>query len=420
MSGTPTANSVPEAPAASAAKLHVLDLTELKLRLGTKWSRLEGHVEQFFVTAIQKSLAPGDSFSRTGELSYVVLFRGLNEAEAQLKCRAISEDVCRRLFGEQSMQVTLRNLVAQVRDADEFANAETAPALDAMLEKRGKESLVSIDTKSECARQDETHLRLRFANGTNAFLAVPPGDIEFVYRPIWDSLKQVVVTYLCQPTFGSRLAQDQRPAGFCVAEDENDQATLDLLILRECAERVAKIRRDGLRVLIAAPLSFETLTRQRHWARYGQVHRELPQGTSRDLATLVYGIGSGVPGIRLGQELPKLASYTKNIFCVTDDIEGSSARFAGTGARALGLVFSSNDYEPHMIERLKKLGQSARDAALEAAALGVQTTSLALSAIAGGVRYLEGPAIRAASPDPRHAFSQSLEYLYAQKLAQAG
>jgi len=44
--------------------------------------------------------------------------------------------------------------------------------------------------------------------------------------------------------------------------------------------------------------------------------------------------------------------------------------------------------------------------------LGVPATSIALAAVEAGVRYLEGPAIRPAVSDPRHAFAHDVEQLY--------
>lgn len=405
----------PESSSTSAAKLHIFDVSELKNRLGAKWSRLSDHVEQFFECAIRRGLGPDDKYFRLEELSYVILFHQASEDEAQLRCCAVSRDVCQRLFGEQGMQVRLRNLVAQIPIADLSADDETARELDALLERAGKESIISVDSESESRRRGDVVLRLRY--GTGGVSSVRPDDIEFVYRPIWDALKQVVVTYLCQPTFGSCPASRMPPADFCVAQEEDDQATLDLLVLREGGARVERLHRDGLRVLVALPVAFTTLARPRSCANYMHSCQEIPAEIRRDFASLVFGIGPGVPGIRLGQEVPKLGAITKNVFCVADDVTGAGLRFAGTGARALGCSFGSSDSETRAIERVKRLGQCSREAGLDALALGVQSTSLALHAIAAGVRYLEGPAIRAASADPRHAFSQSLEYLYAEKLA---
>ena len=80
-------------------------------------------------------------------------------------------------------------------------------------------------------------------------------------------------------------------------------------------------------------------------------------------------------------------------------------------------VLTPTEAEPNTIEYLKRFAQHSRDAGIEAFVLGVRSTSIALNALNTGVRYLEGPAVRAACADPRHGYSQSLDYLYAGKIA---
>jgi hypothetical protein len=259
-------------------------------------------------------------------------------------------------------------------------------------------------------------LRLRFSDDGSFVRRVSMGEVEYLYRPIWDAAKQIVVTYICQPTLRSR-SQERVPNGFCIADNENDQATLDLLVLQECAAHTKRLRSDGLRILAAVPISFATVANSRLWFAYAEVRRKIPVEIARDLASVVVGIGRGVPNIRLGQELPKLSSLTRHVYCVVDDGGNAGLRFARTGARAVGIVISPEDHEIQSIERIKKLGQETQGDGLDAFALGIQSTSLALAAVNAGVRYLEGPAIRPASADPRHAFAQSLEYLYLSKLA---
>jgi hypothetical protein len=399
--------------------LHLLDLSQLKSHLGTKWSRLTGHFEQLFEASIRRRMGPGDLFLRIEELAYVVVFRGVSEAEAHFKCRAVAEEVCRHLFGEEAVRATVRNLVA-----DLCGEIPTGPgagqALDALLEKNGRETIISVQPDGRAAHIVETSARISFADDSGSCRDVMESEIGFLYRPVWDTQKQVVVIYLCQPVAPTHGAEHPVSSGFCKAENHQDQIALDILVLRECAERVRRLRRDGFRLQVALPVAFETIGRSRSWSDYLRTFREIPAELTRDLALMVFGIDSGVPGIRITQELPKLLSVSKAIFCVADDSTGGNgARFSGTGVRALGIALDHSQSELQSIERLKRLGQSARDVGLEAVALGLLSTSLTLNAMGAGVRYLEGPAIRPACPDPRHAFAQPLEYLYAGKLARS-
>src|SRR5262249_20603744 len=70
---------------ASAGKIQVLDLAQLKARIGSKWSRMAEPVQRFFEAAIKRHLGPGDAFHRSAELTYLVIFRGLSQAETELK-----------------------------------------------------------------------------------------------------------------------------------------------------------------------------------------------------------------------------------------------------------------------------------------------------------------------------------------------
>jgi hypothetical protein len=74
-------------PSASAGKLHLLDLADLKKQMGDRWTRMADPVERFFEDAVRRNLGPGDTFMRQGELSYILLFQNLSPEEAQINLR---------------------------------------------------------------------------------------------------------------------------------------------------------------------------------------------------------------------------------------------------------------------------------------------------------------------------------------------
>ena len=173
---------VPSGQSASAGKIQVLDLAQLKDHIGPKWNRMAEPVQQFFEAAIRRHLGPGDSFHRSGELTYLVVFRGLSPSETEFKCAAISEEVCARLFGSNGAEVILRNLVANVRASDIPAVGQGVTELDALLEQRGREVLVSKESA-----QAEAALRVRIRSEPDTIRRIASADLGFAYRPVWDS-----------------------------------------------------------------------------------------------------------------------------------------------------------------------------------------------------------------------------------------
>ena len=407
-------------PVASAGKIHLLDLTKLKERFGSKWERMEQHVQMFFESAIRRALKPGDTFSRLEGFSYLIMFRELSASEAEFKCTAISEEVCKRLFGENGEQISMRNLVAYVSlDAMPVGAAQEAE-LGALLEREGTEIIVTQDAHSAApsvSKPGERKLCLSLGGGPDRRMRVASHELKFVYRPIWDSINHVVLTYLCQPTVCSTVPNPEVVSGFCTADNENDQASLDIHVLRECMDRAIRLRRAGLRVVLAVPVHFTTIGSQRSWRDYSATMRQMPDEIARDFAFVVFGIEHGVPHIRLAQELPKLSKRSYRVFCAIERWQGVGARFAGTSAHGVGAALSERGDELQSISKVREVAKEAQAGAIDSFVLGLRSTSLALICIHSGIRYLEGPIVRPAVDDPRHGFAHDVEDLYKAKRA---
>jgi hypothetical protein len=407
-------------PVASAGKIRLLDITGLRERFGSKWERMAQHVQRFFEAAIRRALKPGDTYCHLEELSYLIMFRDLSAAEAEFKCMSISEEVCKRLFGENGQKIGLRNLVAHVGLARMPVGAAQEAELSAFLEREGKETVVTQDTvvPSPAVLHDATErmLRLNLSRGLDLQGRISSHELRFAYRPIWDSTNKVVLTYLCQPKAGPLGSCDEMSGSFCTADSESDQAFLDCRVLRECAERSVRLRMAGLRVILAVPVHFTSISHPRSWQEYAVALRQIPEAIARDFAFVIFGIDDGVPHIRLAQELPKLSKKAHRVFCAVDRWQGVSQRFAGTGTHGVGTALRECDDEMQTISRIKEVARQAQGAGIGSFVLGLRSTSIALFSINSGVRYLEGPIVRPAVDDPRHGFEQGVEDLYKFKL----
>lgn len=387
---------------ATAGKLQLLDLAAMKTQMGDKWARKADAMESFFEGAVRRSLGPGDSFTRQGELSYVLMFRDLSPEEAQLKCRTIAEEVSERLFGDQVKKAGFRSLVMPMPPG-----APVAPeGVDSLLEQKGKEMIFLATNSGEQKAAPEAQ----------ATATQEAEDLTFCYRPIWDATKNVVVTYLCH-------SDDDKYAAMLGTGKEGQrqeyQASVDNSVLRECAARAEQLHRSGLRILFGVSVALDTLSHARLWMPYSRDLQAVTSAVARDFAFFVTGIDSGVPNIRLAQELPKLTRLSHQIFCVIDDRGYIGARFSRTGAHAIGIQLAAGEAEAAAMGRIVELSRQSSEAGLAAFVLGVPTTSIMLHALGQGIRYLEGPVIRPAVTDPRHAFTQSLEYVYMGKVRPA-
>ena len=282
----------------------------------------------------------------------------------------------------------------------EAAAGEGMPAgLDELLESKGKETIILATASKDQKAAPEPDAAEPEAD-----------DASYFYRPIWDASKNVVVTYLCQSDddkYATLIGSGREQTA-----PQDHQAGIDSKVLRECAARALQLHRGGLGVLFGVSVALDTLSHARLWMSYSRELQTIAPAVSRDFAFFVTGIDSGVPNIRLAQELPKLTRLSHQIFCVIDDRGYVGTRFSRTGAHAIGIQLSAGESRSAAMGRIVELARQASEAGLAAFVLGVPSTSIMLHALGQGIRYLEGPVIRPAITDPRHAFAQSLEYVY--------
>jgi GGDEF domain-containing protein len=81
-------------------KINLLNLEEIKRRLGPKWPRHEEQVHQFVARTLERRLTDKDFFTRSDQDTYLILFHDVSEAEAKLKCALLGKEISDHFFGE--------------------------------------------------------------------------------------------------------------------------------------------------------------------------------------------------------------------------------------------------------------------------------------------------------------------------------
>jgi hypothetical protein len=410
-----TAARAEELLKSSAGKMTVVGLDLIKARLGERWEKVSASVHRYFETALERQMRPGDTFHRLDELSYIVIFRDLNATEAQVKCVAVGEELCRRFFGEEKGEVSIRAVVGEIENRFLIPDKVSPADIERSLEQTGAETIISekgvrgTAPQTAAAPVDGRQLHLAFGPHFERSVPIPQAQIKFVYRPLWDSVRQVVLMYLCQP-----VPPRAREHTLCMAPtQEEDRLELDMMCLKESARRIGNLRRAGVRLLVACPIHFSTVARSTPWSDYSRLLHKIPAELVRDLAFVVLGIDKGIPNTRMAQEVPKLAAGAKAVFAAVDHNDRQLKRFAGAGFQALGIELERPEKsERALIDAINGFAREAAGMGMESLVLGAHSTSTVVNAVAAGVRYLEGRSVWPAVAEPRHAFVHEMGDIY--------
>ena len=364
-------------------------------------------VHKYFEAAIKSELGPNDAFCSRGELEYLVTFHNTPLAEARLKCVAIAQFACERLFGKDGEDLVVRTLTAPI-DATDFNSPAEQSLVDRLLEERGEESL--------CTRNGEKpktppRRMIGVSLGDQRRHQISADRMPFVFRPFWDSERQVLISYLAQPLPETCLPTIPFDGPATAVPIEPVQSELDCLCLKAACQRIQAVRQAGGRLLIATPLHFTTLGRQRYWFSYRELLSSMSQEELADVIFLLHGVGDGVPNVRLVQELPKLTGFARRIFCLAQNADRIKRQFHNTNIQALGLLVRSGEPERVLVERLQKLHEATHAFGKESFLLGAMKRSTVINAIGAGIRYIEGVSMRRAVAQPQFAIAQGLHRL---------
>jgi len=387
-----------------AGKVQLIGLERIRERFGDNWSRVAERADRIAEQAIRRRLSSHDIMTKVHDLNYLVLFTGVPQAEAQLRCRMIADDIARELLGDEGSAELLevKTAVAQV---DKVSFEET-PSLEALS------SLLAAGAGGASPPADAPPPARPRAAWTQP--ADPLDAVEFVYRPMWDVKRKVVSAFLCLPALrlpgGQRVVGEQSIPGI---ESEDVQKTLDSRLLDRVLEDLSKVAQAGRRLLLALPVHFNTIAAASRRLEYLNECRRLPPGVAKLLLFEIVGAPSGVPQSRILELATALRTQSRAVLFRTPIWSSGWGELSQAGILAVGADLSrENAPEATLMERFVKFAETADAKRLGCYLHGLRSLSLTVSAVGAGFHYLSGQPIADLADAPPDAHHFSLADLY--------
>ena len=121
-------------PTAVGGRVNLLNLSKLAERYGPRWPQLAEKVDQLIRITLSRRLSPRDFFTRAADGVYVVMFDGLSESEARLKCAMLADELASKLFGDAAMDaIDVCSAAAEVDGSIVLKSVSAAAALEEVL-----------------------------------------------------------------------------------------------------------------------------------------------------------------------------------------------------------------------------------------------------------------------------------------------
>lgn len=297
-------------------RLHLLDLQPARDHFSGDWPRLSARVHSIVQGAMRKTLGEGDSFVAIDELSYAIINGPASAAGILDILERISDEVTRRIMGENS-----RKLFVTISQASGDEAPEVKKSCDAVS---NIERILGdmVNTEDEFSFGDIEYVyRQMIGHDTNPINILVPVPIFSVTANVWRS------GYDCLPP---------EPDTALIAE-------LDALTAEAAAKQMATMDRQGLQGLLQVPVHKATLSSRKYRELYLKICRGLFGRHKGKLVFDIFGIEDGTPSNRVIEHMQWMRPYCRAIAATVDVDFSTLNSFSGAGVMSLGTTMDTVD-----------------------------------------------------------------------------
>jgi len=448
-----------------AVKLQLLDLANLKAKLGPRWKRSERTIHALVESCIRRACTHQDRWGRSNDDQYLLFLNNTSEASGKEFCDAVLEDLTIKLFGtgevdeRPNFSVNLLSLgpdalfggasarlqaIAQARSlyalrSNEAKNSQAMAKAreEAKVKVREEptvigtediEALVHLADKDTRSWQNEENSSRSGAlpagrkSGFEVDAATLPHQnagvgYAFSYTPIWDRAKRALLCY--RINFSIRMPQgapvDSASPDFMAQLDRSTIKAIDILRMKRALGSLMKSHRRGSKYLVSVPVSAQSCS-----SRWGvpTVFEQLA-AFPKDLGKLVLldVMDADRPEYRpaIGEITTAAARHGRqSLLRVGPTYDGGL--LSSATARPVGIGIDVADHDTDERELMKFLDRMAEEVTGKDASTfmwGADSTSAAMMAIAAGVNFVGGSAVAPDVPDPAGVSMLGLSDIFA-------
>lgn len=369
---------------AVAGKLQLLDLDDVREKLGDRWENAARKARIIAEQVIARRLAPSDVVAPYDDNSFVVLFAELSEEQARMKASAIAREVRDRLLGELGMvdRNWVRAFVTTLENIPRATSDDPKPLtlieLDSML-------LAGEDVAPPMSRSAaEVELQRRV------------GEVGVSYRPTWFVARGVVSLFDCRAQRLDSLNQIHLGASAYARVDGAVTFEIDRSILKRALKDVKALIASDARAVILVPIHVQSLAAH-SGGQLVDLCRALPDVLRRFIVIELAGAGHPAMLARLPDLVPQVTPFCRAVSARVPVAFTEFERVARHGVTSVTIDLDEPDsghiggIEP----QLRAFAARAQTLNLQCNLFGVSKAALVKTAREMGFAYVNGPVVTA-------------------------
>lgn len=393
-----------------SGRLHMIGLEKVKPSFGPRWPQVADKAHELAKLAIERRLNPSDVYTRFGDLSYLLVFGNLGQAEAQVKCALIAREIAEKLLGTQAAAKLMQVSCVSMKENGRLM-FEDVGDLDALI--REFEARWAEQQKIEKNARQIAFQWIAEEDAERSWEALTK-QIGYIYRPMWTVRSQAVTTYHCLPTLPGE--DGDMLVGYDVIPKEAPSRfipKLDRLLLHKAAQELMWLRNAEKTLLLAVPVHFDTLARTQSRVAYVNDCHEIPEELRRYLVLELVGVEDGVPAGRLIELTSALSTECRALLIRLPIGFANFDAVGQTHVTACGLaVDGATMTEAALFKEFNRFCEEAERVHKQKYVHGLSSSSLLTAALSAGFGYVDGETVASVAEQPDAAYRLGLEGIF--------
>lgn len=399
---------VPDRGTLTSGRVHMLDISEVRERLGGRWEQMSGRILAIAEGIVKNYLGRRDLFSRVGEAGFVIVFADLDSETGQIKCGLILKHILERLLGAGEKFGPLR-ITTVIGEREGRLLTVTVDPVGAAI--APADPAAAAPDWQELSRPRRPQPQGQPPPIRPVSL---PADLDFVYMPMWNCQHRAITSYLCLPRSSAlghapHLGYAILPGGVrsSVVTD------LDLAVLSQVLRDGANMLGAGRKAILSVTVHARTLEAGSASAAWRGLAARLPEDLRKLLVFELVGLEQGASKSRIAALTGALRPFCRRIFyrAAPEDEEFEHLRYLGIDGISL-LLQPGRETEAELLARFDCFAGAARRAGFSTAIHGLGSRSLTIAAIAAGFDHVDGSPVRDPVLAPEAMMRFGIEDLY--------
>lgn len=377
----------------NTGQVHLLDLSNIKDKLGDKWPKLYDRIIETLTKKIEKETGEDSVIFSRSDVEHTVVYSGASEVAAKQITFKVLQDLNQTYLGTTKKQKVSIHLA-------------TGKINGKLVFKKINDKDIS---KKQSAKPNDNQSSENIKSDPSSQNRLEDRNYELIYKPIWDKKNEIISTYMVnsrninrpksQKAEAPYIGYRALPNPFCLEAI----IEMDHFILKETTSMMNDFFENNFRAVFSIPVNYKSLLNLTRLQKYLAKCRAVPTDLQKYISFKLIDFPEGLPEARMSFIINNLLRHSREAVINCDTIPQNLEYYKSTRISGISLTIPHRVNKPDIFwEKINKFAAKCHKEKISLVLDGIDQHNEMLPNKKTNLDYLAGNVIGTYSDVPAH------------------